>query len=144
MTTDKAPIRIAVVDDDEDDLFIAKITFKKADIPFEFLGLGSGRALFEHIETHGIETIDLLLIDVNMPALNGHDVLAKLSTYENYSKICVIMVSLEHNHGDEKISGHLGAAAYIVKPSTMAEMMDFTKQALSLYENFKLTLNDAS
>lgn len=142
MAEQAKPLRIVAVDDDKDDLFLAKITFKKADFPFEFTGLGSGRALFEYIDSHGLDAIDLLLIDVNMPALNGHDVLAKLSSYENFSKVCVIMISLEHNHGDERISGHLGASAYIVKPETMTQMRAFAKQAFSLYESFQLGLED--
>lgn len=139
MKKNKAPLRIVVVDDDKDDLFLAKVAFKKADIPFEFIGLPSGPALFKHIQDHGLESIDMLFIDVNMPALNGHDVLAKLSTYDGFTKNCVIMVSLEHNNIDKDISGHLGADAYIVKPATLAEMMSFVKQSLEIYKGHRLS-----
>ena len=137
MRTYSSPVRVVVVDDDIDDLFLARIAFKKSGIPFEFTGLSSGSALFNHINEQGLETIDILFIDVNMPALNGHEVLAELSTYKGFSNNCVIMVSLEHDNIDEEISGHLGADAYIVKPENLAEMKAFIKQSLDIYESYR-------
>ena len=130
-------LRIVMVDDDVDDIFLTDVAFKRANLPYHFTGLGSGRAFFDHIYETGMDAIDVLLLDVNMPAQDGHDVLAKLYTYEQASNLCVIMYSTSVRQLDIDISKHLGAEAYIVKPSSIAESDAVVQKITDIFEAHK-------
>lgn len=117
-----------MVDDDRDDIFLTKMVLKKAGFDAEFTGLETGDALFKHIKNNGIGSIDLLLLDVNMPIQDGHDVLARLSAYPHFSDLTVIMFSTSRREQDKAVSEQLGATDFIVKPSTVKETDDFIKK----------------
>ena len=127
-------LRIVMVDDDVDDIFLTDVAFKRANLPYHFTGFESGRAFFNHIDETGMDAIDVLLLDVNMPAQDGHDVLAKLYTYEQASNLCIIMYSTSVRQLDIDISKHLGAEAYIVKPCSIAESEAAIQKVMDIFE----------
>ena len=81
-----------------------------------------------------MDAIDVLLLDVNMPAQDGHDVLAKLYTYEQASNLCVIMYSTSVRQLDIDVSKHLGAEAYIDKPRSIAESDAAIQKVMDIFE----------
>lgn len=127
MVPNKSPLRIVMVDDDRDDIFLTKMAFKRADFPSGFIGLNSGKSLFEYIKNNGIGSIDLLLLDLNMPIQNGHDILKELSAYPHAKDLCVVMFSTSRRLIDKEVSERLGASAFIVKPGTVPETDNFVK-----------------
>jgi len=60
------------------------------------------------IETIG--SVDLLLLDLNMPIQNGHDILKELSTYPHIEDLCVVMFSTSRRAIDKEIAERLGAS----------------------------------
>lgn len=125
MVRGTGPLRVVMVDDDRDDIFLTKMAFKKAGFESEFLGLDSGEALFKYIKNNGIGSIDLLLLDVNMPLMNGHDILAELSAYPHFEDLWVTMFSTSSRTMDKSVSEQLGANEFVVKPSTAADTEAF-------------------
>ncbi len=127
MSSGENLLRIVMVDDDRDDIFLTKMAFKKFPAPYTFTGLTSGDNFFTHIETNGIESIDLVLLDLNMPVRDGHDVLAELQTYPNFENLTVIIFTTSNRSFDKDISEVLGADAYFVKPATKVEVNEFLR-----------------
>lgn len=127
MDRGEASLRIAMVDDDADDIFLTKMAFKKTARPFQFFGMASGDDLFDYIKDNGIGSLDLLLLDVNMPISDGHAVLAKLNTYPHFGDLCTVMFSTSRLAVDKQFAKRLGATAYAVKPSTLRESADFVQ-----------------
>jgi len=121
-----------MVDDDKDDIFLTKMAFKRGDVDSEFIGLDSGKALFDHIKNKGIGSIDLLLLDLNMPIQNGHEVLKKLNDYPHFSDLCTIMFSTSRRSIDKDLSRNYGAAAFVVKPGSVSETGDFVKKVVKI------------
>ena len=140
VVSDNSPLRIAMVDDDKDDIFLTKMAFKRASFPSEFIGMNSGKALFEYIKNNGIGSIDVLLLDLNMPVIDGHDILADLSAYPHFSDLCTIMFSTSKRTVDKDVSQHLGATAFIVKPSTVNETEAFIQLVSDLIPDQKLAI----
>ncbi len=68
-------------------------------------------------------TIDLVLLDINMPEMNGIEVLTKIRKNSRLNHIKVIMISSESDQDDIKRCLKLGANDYLQKP--------FTSDALS-------------
>lgn len=71
---------------------------------------------------HHVEEIALVLLDWNMPGLNGLEVLEKIKKEEAYSHIPVMMVTTESEKENIVKAIRTGAVHYVVKPFTMEEM----------------------
>ena len=111
--------KIAVIDDD--DLFReSAVAVLTRNLQKDILSFESGEAALEHLEKKN--SIDIILSDVNMPAMNGLEFLKRVK--EKYpEKICIMMSGYP---GNEQTAMKLGADAYINKPfsaQTLADLM---------------------
>jgi len=68
------------------------------------------------------EEIDLVLLDWNMPEMNGYDVLVEIKSSEKYKKIPVMMVTTEGHRNNIVAAVRMGAANYLTKPFTVEEL----------------------
>ena len=66
--------------------------------------------------------IDLILLDWNMPEMNGYDVLVTIKGDERYSDIPVMMVTTEGQQSSIVAAVRAGVDNYLVKPFTVAEL----------------------
>lgn len=67
--------------------------------------------------------IGLILLDWNMPGMNGYEFLRKAKIHNVYKKIPVMMVTTETEEGNIVRSIQAGAENYMIKPFTIEEMM---------------------
>ena len=68
------------------------------------------------------ESIDLVLLDWNMPEMNGYDVLVEMKSNDNYKNIPVMMVTTEGQQSSIVAAIRAGADNYLVKPFTVEEL----------------------
>lgn len=71
---------------------------------------------FEALRLLPRERIDLILTDINMPDINGLELISYLRSNPNYSSIPVFIISTESSLNDMEKGKQLGAAEYVVKP----------------------------
>lgn len=119
--------RIIMVDDDPDDIFLTDISFRNAAFPAEFTGLESAEKLFEYIKDNGIGSIDILLLDLNMPVMGGLEALEMLRDYPHFEDLNVFMFSTSSSETDKKACLEAGAKAYLYKPSGLTQMRSFVE-----------------
>jgi len=74
----------------------------------------NGQAALDLLAQH--PDIDLILLDINMPIMNGLEFLGKIKDLGSYSRIPIIIQSTEGKEEDTKRGMDLGAAAYVTKP----------------------------
>lgn len=108
---------IVMVDDDKDDVFLTKKSFEKADYPFKFTGLSGAQKLFDFIETEGLDDIDIILLDLNMPVIGGLEALKKLRALPEIETVKIFMFSSSSRHEDRNQCVEAGADGYLYKPS---------------------------
>ncbi len=65
---------------------------------------------------------DFVVSDINMPNMNGFDLLKAVKAEENLKHIPVLMVTAEARKEDIVLAAQSGAAGYIVKPFTKATL----------------------
>jgi DNA-binding response OmpR family regulator len=119
------PSRILVVDDEPDTLGLIELTLKTAGYRVQ-TAANANHAL----KLLQQDTFDLLLLDIMMPGLSGFDLVRKLQDdAEKYPPI--IFLTAKSRQEDQAIGKDLGAADYIVKPTTRGELLDSVQEALS-------------
>jgi two-component system chemotaxis response regulator CheY len=87
---------------------------------------------FEALKTLPHQTFDVIILDINMPDINGLELLNFIKTNDQYKDIPVIIVSTESSEGDIKKGMELGAFAYLTKPFKSTEFKNIVKKALNL------------
>jgi two-component system chemotaxis response regulator CheY len=69
-------------------------------------------------------TFDFVVSDINMPNMNGFELLKEIKADEKLKHIPVLMVTAEARKEDIVLAAQSGAAGYIVKPFTKAVLED--------------------
>ena len=112
---------ILVAEDDADDLFLMKTALEETGITEIVQYVENGVEVINFIESINSEKgecnyPEFILLDLNMPKMDGREVLKKLKSNEIYRKIPIIVFSTTKNQLEVKRCYDLGANTYIVKP----------------------------
>lgn len=121
---------VLFIDDDEDDFFLLRDIFKECHEGIELRWAKDGEEAMERLmRRDGQEdsTPSLILLDLNMPKLNGREVLRQIRDHNELQHIPVVMLTNSMNK-DEAIDAYrLGANSFIRKPSGYKELREFIK-----------------
>ena len=109
---------IIVVDDDIINLVVAKNNIAKK---YHLFTAPSGQKLFKLLEK---VLPDLILLDVEMPEMNGYEVLKKLKGEERTAGIPVIFLTAKMDSESEAKGRKMGAADYITKPFSGEQLLN--------------------
>lgn len=82
---------------------------------------------FEALRLLPREKVDLILTDINMPDINGLELLSYLRNNPNYLEIPVIIISTEGSQKDIDKGKQLGANDYVIKPFDPAKVQELIK-----------------
>jgi two-component system response regulator len=113
------PIRILLVEDNPDDVAITERAFARSDVVSVLDVARDGQDALDRLlrPTPGASAPpDLVLLDVNLPKVNGLDVLAQLRASDDTSLIPIVVLTASARREDVVRSYLLGANSYIQKP----------------------------
>ena len=120
--------RILVVDDDDMNLRMAEFILKKDLKDIEVLLADSG---MKAIDTLQRETVDLVLLDFQMPMMNGLKTLEIIRKREDMKDIKVIFLTAASDRDTVVKAGMMGVNDYIKKPFMPKDLIDRVSQALA-------------
>jgi two-component system chemotaxis response regulator CheY len=112
------PTKILVVDD-------SKLMHKVYEVmlrQYPLVHANDGRDALQKLGEH--DDIDLVLLDINMPNMNGLEFLAALSDEPAQDSPTVIVISTEGKEEDTRKGLEAGAVAYIKKPFRSEEILE--------------------
>lgn len=114
--------RILLVDDDENYLLVAQRALRRAGVPAEIETARDGAEVFLHLglndAANGHESLKglaVILLDLNMPVLDGWEVLRRLRSDRRTHSIPVVVISTSDRPQDVQKSYELGANSFVVK-----------------------------
>lgn len=128
-------LKIIIVEDNYADYILTEIAFKEKNIPHELIHCLNGNELFSCLSTLNLDEIVLILLDLNMPQMNGKEVLAKMQKSPCYDNLPVIVFSTSKNKDDILESYQLGANAYVSKPINMEESENVISSIVNFWGN---------
>ncbi len=86
---------------------------------------------FEALRILPREKVDLIITDINMPDINGLELVSFIRNNENYKETPLFIISTEGSERDREKGLALGADAYLVKPFTPDELQSLIQDYLS-------------
>jgi DNA-binding response OmpR family regulator len=119
-------MKVLVVDDEPDLLCTVEYRLRFADC--DVVTASNGQ---EGLEKAAAESPDLILLDTNMPVMNGHEMLEHLRADPNLKSIPVIMLTARCEPQDIAAASALGISDYVTKPFDFMQLMDKVRAALS-------------
>lgn len=117
--------KILIIDDDPLILDLFEFSFDKE--KFTLIRAGNGR---EGLEKSFREKVDLVLLDVMMPDVNGYEVCRQLKANANTEHTKVIMVSARAQKEEIEMGLRAGADEYITKPFDPLKLVERITQYL--------------
>ncbi|MBD2757697.1 response regulator [Spirosoma validum] len=120
-------LSIFVIDDDDDDRFLTQKAFQ-TDLPAtQVYAVASGQQAFELFGS--LEALpSVMLLDLNMPRMNGFEVLAQLKQSARYQSIPVFILTTSQAAADQERAKELGAEALITKPTSYAGLVSVAQR----------------
>jgi CheY-like chemotaxis protein len=112
---------ILLIEDDELDVISVKRSLKKLEVPHELATAYNGieaLSILQKINSNGesATTPDLILLDINMPKMNGLELLKELRKDSRFDAIKVFIMTTSREEQDRKMLEGLGITGYLVKP----------------------------
>ena len=105
---------VLIVDDDDMMLQMAEFILKK-DTEYKILKASSGMQCIRLLQG-GEENIDLILLDIQMPGMDGIKTMELIQKHDYWKKIPVIFLTASSDRDTVVKAGQLGAAGYVKKP----------------------------
>lgn len=87
---------------------------------------------FDALKLLPTQDFDLVVTDINMPDINGLELINFVMSNQRYSNIPFIIVTTESSEEDKKRGMALGATAYVTKPFKAPELQDVVRKVLNL------------
>ncbi len=114
----QTPVKILLVEDDDADAKAVRRAFKSAQISTEILRVVDGVAALELLRSRSEPLLEgpfILLVDINMPRMNGHEFVAELRKDPALSRLVVFILTTSNAEADIQAAYQNHVAGYILK-----------------------------
>ena len=118
---------VIVVDDNQADVWLVQEALEENGVHSELFVAADGEEAFtliDRIENGQLPCPHLVVLDLNLPKVNGFEVLKRLRSSQKCGKKPVVIFSSSNAQSDRKEAARLGAAGYIEKPSNLSDLPD--------------------
>jgi two-component system, response regulator len=126
---------VLLVEDNEDDVTLTEMAFKKGQIPGKLAVVVDGREALDFLfyqdkytNRNPVENPALILLDLKLPLVSGLDVLKEVRANRNTSHIPVVVLTSSIEEKDQADSYRLGANYFIIKPTGYSHFIEVIQQ----------------
>jgi CheY-like chemotaxis protein len=123
---------ILLIEDDNVDVMTVKRVLRDLKIANQLVSTSNGEQALEYLRADGNKKPCVILLDLNMPKMNGTEFLKIVKTDEALKKIPVVVLTTSSQQRDVVESFKLGAAGYMVKSVGYEKFVE-TIRTINLY-----------
>lgn len=124
---------VFIVDDDDDDRESIRDAFLANKHNQDYVFMKSGDQLMSHFKGSAHRHPSLILLDLNMPGMDGRDVIREIKKNDALKPIPIVVVTTSASEKDRETSYRLGANCFITKPNSYQELVDLTDSIARLW-----------
>ena len=143
MTADRPPLQVLVVEDDLGDVALVEGAFAEHSVASDLHHVADGAEALAFLRREApygeAPRPDLILLDLNMPRMDGRETLAAIKTDEQFKAIPVVILTTSGAAPDIAASYQQRANAYVTKPfglddfeATVRQIDRFYREVASL------------
>jgi CheY-like chemotaxis protein len=129
-------------DDDEDDRTLLEAACADLNLNIDLRTVVDGADLIDYLlrclrrnDAGSPPVPDLILVDLNMPRANGHQVLSVIRAFDEFQRLPVIVLSNSKDPKDIKKAYERGATAFVAKPQAFEGLKPIILFAISQVSN---------
>ncbi len=127
----KNPIEILLVEDNPGDVTLMRELLKLSKFPTRLGVAQDGEQAMAYLRREGpfasVGRPDFILLDLNLPKKNGHEVLAEIRRSSRLSGIPVLILTTSNQDDDKWQAYHCRADSYLVKPRELSQFKALVK-----------------
>jgi len=133
--TTAPPVRIAMIDDSPADAGLVDRALKKMGVPHVFSVLHDGKTAVQELRDipEDRDLPDLILLDLNLPGIKGHEILKQLKNEPRLNSIPVVILSTSSAPEDIRLAYSRQANAYVNKPSGLNEFQSTVEKIYTFW-----------
>ncbi|HEY3487348.1 MAG TPA: response regulator [Gammaproteobacteria bacterium] len=121
------PAEILLVEDNENDALLTREGFKRAQMPASLHHVENGEQCMAYLRRQGkyagMPLPDMVLLDLNMPVMDGREVLEQIVADPDLSRLPVVVLTTSEEEKDILKMYRLRCSSYIVKPVDFQEFI---------------------
>jgi CheY-like chemotaxis protein len=119
-----------LADDDADDRLLMIEAINAIDPTIEVVESENGQELLTVLQSQTVLDRCLIILDMNMPKMNGLETLSNLRVIPQLASVPTVMLSTSGNPDMIDFAKKLGALDYYIKPSTMDGLLNLCRQLI--------------
>lgn len=123
----KNSLPLLLVEDDLVDVMTVKRALRDLNVTNSLTVVHNGEAALTHLRTSEQPLPGLILLDLNMPRMNGIELLAILKQDERLCRIPVIVLTTSNQEQDRLSSFKLSVAGYMIKPVDYRQFVEVVR-----------------
>ncbi|HEV7347062.1 response regulator [Telluribacter sp.] len=112
---------IYLVDDDQDDRYLIRQALEQTGVPLEVVEAENGLELLSLIQQNEKGSPALILLDMNMPKMNGLETALALKADSRTNAIPIVMISTSSTQALIESAYQVGISSFLIKPSSFQE-----------------------
>ncbi|NCT92069.1 response regulator [Cellulomonas sp. APG4] len=125
-------IDVLLVEDDPGDVLMTREAFEENKVANRLAVVNDGASAMQYLRKEGpyadAPTPDMVLLDLNLPRMDGREVLAAMKSDEALGRIPVVVLTTSEAEEDVLRSYALHANAYVTKPVDFQRFIDVVRQ----------------
>lgn len=125
---------ILLIEDDDVDVMTVKRALKDLKVSNQLVPMGDGEEAIKYLKTESAAKPCIVLLDLNMPKMDGAEFLKIVKADKALKKIPVVILTTSNSDRDVIESFELGAAGYMVKSVDYEKFVE-TIKAIDMYWN---------
>jgi CheY-like chemotaxis protein len=138
---DRKHKNILIAEDNEGDLEIFKDNCEDSDYPCTLFSVWDGEDAIKFLSDQQTPNPDIIILDINMPLMNGHETLKLIKSNDQLNHIPVIMLTSSSASVDINMAKKNGANGYLVKNSSfniveLLGVIDVVKDSPDIFLEF--------
>ena len=130
-------LKVLLIEDDKIEVLKFQRTLRQLELNYSVKVSNNGQEALDFLK-NGSDLPDLILLDLNMPKINGKEFLSRLKKDESINHIPVIILTTSKNKNDLKECYRLGIGGYMLKPLKYEDYVQKIEKLFSYWTMIEL------
>ena len=132
-------IKMLVVEDSQDDLFLLMLALKKLKLDLNVDTVNDGDAAIAYFENTAIARPKFIFLDLHLPKRSGFEVISWIRQHPDLKNLPIVVLTSSNEPQDLQRAYDLGANGYLVKPGLLEQLDEIVRSSTDFWLRYNQT-----